>query len=65
MTNEKKTDCQYYGKGGWCGHLHDEEITITPRGSSKRIICIRCSEIHQRVKECGYYKQKQANDNTR
>lgn len=47
----KKTDCQFYCKGGWCGKCHDEVVEITRNYVSKRIVCVRC--IAGRAKEYG------------
>ncbi len=56
-TPTKHPDCIHFSKGGWCGVYHDEEIILTHKGSQKRIICVRCSEILRRNKgKCKSYK---------
>lgn len=55
----KNSDCHCFGKGGWCGKYHDEEIELTHKGASKRIVCVRCSELLRRWGgKCDYYKQQ-------
>lgn len=55
----KRPDCQFYGKGGWCGKRHDQEIHLTPMGMTKRIVCVRCSDLHNRGNgKCYYYQQR-------
>ena len=58
----KKTDCQFYCKGGWCGKCHDEVVEITRNHVSKRIVCVRCSELHRRWNgKCDYYQLRKQN----
>ncbi len=59
----KNNQCHYYGKGGWCGLLHEKEITRTKKGKTIRTICVRCSEILSRNSgECKHYKSRAKND---
>lgn len=55
----KKTDCQFYGKGGWCGKRHDREIHVTQMGIMSLIKCVRCSELLRRGNgTCKFYTIK-------
>lgn len=44
--------CRYYCKGGWCSIHHEQEIHITKKGISRRIISLRCSEWIRRKGQC-------------
>lgn len=56
---KKYNNCLHYGKSGWCGLLHEREVTITKKGKTMRIICVRCSEILSRNNgECKHFEER-------
>ena len=57
--NKEYKKCHHYCKGGWCGIHHEQEITITKKGMSKRIISLRCSEWIRRKGECKDFFRKE------
>lgn len=56
----KKSDCQFYCKGGWCGKTHRTIIEKINNQESSRIERSRCSELHKAMNDkCNHYRLRE------